>query len=191
MKSWFSFSKSNSKTWYKIIKYDVIQVLVQKIFNVLMFQLIQQSFSRTRCWMNNLHNCLTFQNSQTFHPTTRRRSHVVTTSLCTSQQGRTYVSNETPNDVSKELHQDVLVVRLHDILFKHRDDVSRRRNNDVPSVRLLDVSDNSQMKHPTMSQWCVTKTSQWCQEYYRAKLSNILGGTYPWRPISTSLQRLL
>ena len=129
--------------------------------------------------MNNLHNSLTFQNSQMSHPTTRRRSHVVTTSLCTSQQGRRYVSNETPNDVLKELHQDVSVVRLHDILFKRRDGVSRGRNNDVQSVRLLDVSENSQMKHPTTSQWFDTKTCQWCQEYYRAKLCNILGGTYP------------
>ena len=108
--------------------------------------------------MNNLHNSLTFQNSQTSHPTTRRRSHVVTTSLCTSQQGRRYVSNETPNDFLKELHQDLSVVRLHDILFKRRNDVSRGRNNYVQSVRLLDVSDNSQMKHPTTSQWYDTKS---------------------------------
>ena len=36
------------------------------------------------------------------HPTTRRRGNVVTTSLCTSQWRRKYVSNETPNDVSME-----------------------------------------------------------------------------------------
>ena len=81
----------------------------------------------------------------------RRRSDVVTMSLCTSQRRRSYVSNETLNKVSMERHQDVSVVRLHDILLERRDDVSRRRNNNVPSVRLLDVSNKSQMKHPTAS----------------------------------------
>ena len=88
----------------------------------------------------------------TSRPATRRRGDVVTTSLCTSQRRRRYVSNETPNDVS--------VVRLRDILLD-RPDVSRARNNDVPWIRLLNVSDKSQMKHPTTSQWYVTKTSQW------------------------------
>ena len=87
------------------------------------------------------------------HPATRRRTDVVTTSLCMSQRRRSHVSNEIRNDVSVE--------RLHDILLERRDDVSRRGNNDVPSVHLLDVSNKSQMKHPTTSQWCVTKTSQW------------------------------
>ena len=72
-----------------------------------------------------------------FHPATRRRS---------------YVSNETLNEVSVERRQDVSVVRLHDILLERRDDVARGHNNDVPSLRLLDVSNKSQMKHPTTSQ---------------------------------------
>ena len=50
------------------------------------------------------------------HLVTRRRGDVVTTSHCTSQRRRRYVSNETPNDVS--------VVRLRDILLERRDDVS-------------------------------------------------------------------
>ena len=87
------------------------------------------------------------------HPATRRRTDVVTTSLCMSQRRRSHVSNEIRNDVSVE--------RLHDILLERRDDVSRRGNNDVPSVHLLDVSNKSQMKHPTTSQWYVTKTCQW------------------------------
>ena len=65
------------------------------------------------------------------HLATRRRSHVVTTSLCMSQRRRSYVSNETPNDVSVERRQHVLVVRLHDILLERRGDVSRGRNNDT------------------------------------------------------------
>ena len=95
------------------------------------------------------------------HPATRRRTDVVTTSLCMSQRRRSHVSNEIRNDVSVERRQDVSVVRLHDILLERRDDVSRRGNNDVPSVHLLDVSNKSQMKHPTTSQWYVTKTCQW------------------------------
>ena len=96
------------------------------------------------------------------HLATRRRGDVVTTSLCTSQQRCSYVSNETPNDVLIERCQDVSVVRLHDILLERRDDVSRGRNNDVSLVRLHDASNKSQMKHPTTSHWYVTKTSQWC-----------------------------
>ena len=95
------------------------------------------------------------------HPATRHRRNVVTTSLCTSQRRRRYVSNETPNDVSLERRQHVSVVRLRDILLERHDNVSRGRNNDVPSVRLLDVSNKSQMKHPIMSQWYVTKMSHW------------------------------
>ena len=83
------------------------------------------------------------------HPAMRRHGDVVTTSLCTSQRRRRYVSNETPNDVSVERHQDVSVVRLHDVLLACCGDVSRGRNDDVPSVRLHDVSNKSQMKHPT------------------------------------------
>ena len=48
----------------------------------------------------------------------------------------------------------------YNILLERRDDVSRGRNNNVPLVRLLDVPSKSQMKHPTASQWYVTKTSQ-------------------------------
>ena len=95
------------------------------------------------------------------HPVTRRRGDVVATSLCTSQRRRSYVSNETPNDVSVERRQDVSVVRLHDILWEHCDDVSRGRNINVSSVRLHDISNKSQMKHPTMSHWYAIKTSQW------------------------------
>ena len=109
--------------------------------------LLQKSF----CYLS----CLLFSHLALYpptHPATRRRSDVVTTSLCMSQWPRRYVSNETPNDVS--------VVRLHGIILDCRDDVSRGRNSDVPSVRLLDVPKKSQMKHPTASQWYVTKTSQ-------------------------------
>ena len=80
-------------------------------------------------------------------------------SLCTTQQRRSYAPNETPNFVSMKRHQDVSVVRLHDVLLERRNDVSKGRSNDVPSVRLQDASKKSQMKHPTMSQWYVTRTS--------------------------------
>ena len=95
------------------------------------------------------------------HPATRRRGNVVTTSLCTSQWRRRYVSNETPNNVSVERRQDVSVVHLHHVLLVCRDDVSWGRNDEVPSVRLHNVSNKSQMKHPMTSQWYVTKTFQW------------------------------
>ena len=98
------------------------------------------------------------------------------TSLCTSQRRRMYVSNETPNDVSVEHRQDFSVVRLHDILLECCDEVSRGRNNNIPSVHVLDVSNKSQMKH---------------QQRLSESSARRLSGTYPWRPISTSLRRLL
>ena len=70
----------------------------------------------------------------------RRCRDVVRTSLCTSQRRGSYISNETPNDISMERRQDVSVVRLHNILLERRENVSRGRNNDVSSVRLHDVS---------------------------------------------------
>ena len=100
-------------------------------------------------------------NIEASHPATRRCGSVITTSLCTSQRRRRYVSNETTNDVSVERRQDVSVVRLHNVLLVCCDYVSRERNDDVPSVRLHDVSNKSEMKHPMTSQWYVTRTSQW------------------------------
>ena len=76
------------------------------------------------------------------HPALLRRGDVITTSLCTSQRRRRYVSNETPNDVSMERRQDVSVVRLYVLLERHND-VSKGRNNDAPSLRLHDVSNKS------------------------------------------------
>ena len=73
---------------------------------------------------------------------------------------RKYVSKETPDDVSVERRQVVSGVPLHDVLLECRDDVLRGRNNDFPSVRFHDISNKSQMKHPTKSQWYVTKTFQ-------------------------------
>ena len=99
--------------------------------------------------------------SEYIHLATRRRSDVVTTSLCTYQWRHSYVSNETPNNISVESRQDVSVVRLYNILLERREVVSRGRSNDLPSVRLLNVSKKSQMKHPTTSQWYVIKMSQW------------------------------
>ena len=82
------------------------------------------------------------------HAATRRRSDVVTTSLCTFQRRRMYFLNETPNDVSMVRHQDVSVVRIHD----------------VPLVRLYDISCTSQMKHPITWLWCDSTMSQSCQQ---------------------------
>ena len=97
-----------------------------------------------------------------FHPVLRRRGDVASTSLCTSQRRCRYVSNETPNEVSMELRQDVSVVRLYDVLLKRHNKVSKRHNNDAPSLRPHDLSNKSQMRHLTMSRWNVAKTSQWC-----------------------------
>ena len=57
--------------------------------------------------------------SQWPHPATTRNGEVVMTSLCTSEQRHSYLSNETPNDVSTERRQDVSVVRLHDVFFEY------------------------------------------------------------------------
>ena len=103
------------------------------------------------------------------HPVARRRGDVVTTSLCTSQRRRRYVSNETPNDVSVERCQDASLIRLHDVLLERRDDVLRGSNNDVPLVRLHDVSNKSQMKHPMTSLWYVSMTSH----YYVSRTSPV------------------
>ena len=51
------------------------------------------------------------------HSAARLPGNVVTTSFCTSQRRRRYLSIETPNDVSVELRQDVSEVRLHDVCF--------------------------------------------------------------------------
>ena len=110
------------------------------------------------------------------HPETRRHGEVIMTSFCTSQRRHRYVSNETPNDVSVERHQNVSGVRLHYVNLQCHDEVLKKRNDDDSSVRLHDPSKKSQMKHPTKSQ-C---TSPRC-----------LSGTYPRRHISTSLLRLL
>ena len=76
---------------------------------------------------------------------------VITTPLCTFQRRRWYVPNGTPNDVSVERPQEVVLLY----------NISKGRNNDVSSVRLRNVSNKSQMKHPTTSQWHVTKMSRW------------------------------
>ena len=86
------------------------------------------------------------------HPALRCRADFVTTSVCTSQQRRRYVPNETTIDVLMERHQDVSLVRLQGVLLERHNDVSKGRNNDAPSVRLHDVSSKSQIKHPTTSQ---------------------------------------
>ena len=95
------------------------------------------------------------------HHATRRRGDVVITSLCNPRRRCRYVSNETPIDVSQERLHNISVVRLYNVLLERRDDVSRGRINAVPSVRLHNVSFKSQTKHPTTSQWYVTKMSQW------------------------------
>ena len=78
------------------------------------------------------------------YPATGRCCYVITRSLCTSQQRRRYVSNETPYDVSVVRHQDISVVCIHD----------------VPLVSLYDDSCKSQMKHPITLLWYVSITSQ-------------------------------
>ena len=146
----------------------------------------------------------------------QRRSDV----LLYVQWRRRYVSNETSTDVSMERRQDVSVVRLHDVLLERHNDVSKGRNKDATPLRRHNVSNKPQMKHPTSSRWNVAKTSQWCisttsywnvittsqkdvtatPHHYVSTTSQTslkwntqrrLSGTYPRRPISTSLQRLL
>ena len=94
-----------------------------------------------------------------------RHYNVVTTLLrrlfVRPSNGAGMPQNETLNDVSIERCQDPLVVYLHEVLLERRNNVSKGRDNDVPSVRFSNVSNKSQMKHPTTSQWYVTKTLQW------------------------------
>ena len=52
---------------------------------------------------------------------------VLATSFCMPKQRRSYVSNETPNEVSVKHFQDASVVRLYDFIKRHRDNVSRVR----------------------------------------------------------------
>ena len=129
----------------------------------MMFEFVN-IFMSTGYWIPDIFNSLSyswyFVSLSGSHLATRRRGDVVTTSLCTSQWRHSYVSNETPNNVSIARRQDVSVVRLHDILLERCGDVSKGCNNDVSSVRLHDVSSKSQTKHPATSHWYVTKTSQ-------------------------------
>ena len=110
------------------------------------------------------------------HRATRRYGDVVTTSLYKSQQCCRYVSIETLNNALVERCQVVSVVHLLDVLLERCDDVLRG-HNDVQSVRLHDVSNKSQMKHPTTSQWYLTKTSQWyvstTSQYYVSTTSPV------------------
>ena len=124
------------------------------------FQNEQKTVGKARCLVYRWKTKET-EMKQVPHTALRRCGDVVTTSLCTSQQHRRQVPNETPNDVSMERHQDVSVGRIHDVFLECGNDVSKGHNNDVLSVRLHDVSEKYQMKHPTASQWYVTKTSQW------------------------------
>ena len=95
------------------------------------------------------------------HPATRCRGNVLTTSLCMSHRLRKYVSNEKLHYFSVEGRKVVSVVRPQNVLLERSKDVWRGRNNNVPSIRLHDVANKSQMKHPTTSQWYITKTFQW------------------------------
>ena len=118
------------------------------------------SFGKKKCKLI-VSYCFIDHGLKCSHPTLRRHGGIVMTFLCTFQRRRRYIPNKTPNDVSKERHKDVSVVRLHYVLLERHNDVSKGRNNDVPSVRLHDVSKKSQMRHPTTSQRYVTKTCQW------------------------------
>ena len=85
------------------------------------------------------------------HSARNCRGNVVPTSLCTFQQRLVYFSNEAPNNVLVERHQDVSANRLHEVLLELRGDVSRGRNNEVPSVNLDNISNKFQTKHPKAS----------------------------------------
>ena len=106
-----------------------------------------------------------------FHPVTRRRGDVITTSLYKSQWRGRYVSDKTPNDIWVEHRQDVSVVRHHNVLLECRDYVLRECNNGVPSVRIHDALNKSE-------------TTKWSNQRH-------LSGTYPRRPVSTSLRFLM
>ena len=125
-----------------------------------------------------------------------RQQDVVTTSLCTSQWRRRYVSNETPNDFS--------VVRLHD--------VSNKSQMKHPMTSQWYVTKTSQWYVFTTSYWYVVMTShgdvmmrshqyvsttsqtslKWNTQWHLSATSlRRLSGTYPPCPISTSPRRLL
>ena len=78
--------------------------------------------------------------TSSFHPERGRHDEVLEASFCLFQPCRSYVSNETLNNVSVERWQDVTVVCLQGVIEEHCDNVSRVRNNDVPLVHLHKVS---------------------------------------------------
>ena len=107
---------------------------------------------------------------------TRRRSDVVTTSLCTSQRRHMYISNEAPNYVSVKRRQDVSVY--------------------VSTTSYWNIVTTSQKDAATTSHHCVSSMSQtslnWnTQRHLSGTSPRRLNGTYLWRPISTPLRRLL
>ena len=77
------------------------------------------------------------------YPATRCRVDVVAAPLCTSQRCRRYISNEAPNEILVERHQEVSVMPIL---------------ND-PLVCLYNVYCNSQTKHSITSLWYVSTTS--------------------------------
>ena len=118
----------------------------------------------------------TSDNSLTPHPETRRCGDVVTTFLCTSQWLHRYVSNETPNNVSREHRQNVSVVRLHKSYWY----VVMTSHEDVMTTFHQFVSSTSQTSLKWNTQWRLSGTSP-----------RSLRSRYLLRPISTSLRRLL
>ena len=101
------------------------------------------------------------------HQATRRHGDVITTSLCTSQLRRRYVSNETPNDVSVERRQTVSVVRLH-VTASWQRTWQRLHGTkwqcpiSTSPQRLKQASNETPTwKHPKTSQSYATKASQW------------------------------
>ena len=93
----------------------------------------------------------------TTHSATRRSDDVVMMSFCTSQQHRSYVLNETFNDISVERIVDVSIICLHNVLLECHHNVSRERNIDITLVSLQDVSSKSRMKHQITSQFSVVR----------------------------------
>ena len=113
------------------------------------------------------------------HPATRRRSDVVTTSLCTSQWRRRYVSNETPSDVS--------VVRLYD--------VSNKSQMKHPMTSQWYVTKTSQWYVFMTSYWYAVMTSHGdvmttSHQYVSTTSQTSLKWKTQWRLSATSLRRL-
>ena len=81
------------------------------------------------------------------------------------KQRRSYVSNETPNEVSVKHFQDASVVRLYDFIKRHRDNVSRvRMMMIIQAEREIPSESDRRICLKTVNDWLKSKNKQYLSE---------------------------